>query len=87
MGQTASLQVLRDLEDSQTVMPKDVHHIYHKRYSPPPLPKPEEVMQRLDDAYHAEELLQYGGPVRGFEYRVFGSELWNLVKKEYDGLV
>lgn len=76
-------QTLRDLEDSQVVMPKDVHKAYHDRYEPAPLPDLHEVMERLDDAYHAEELLRYGS-AREPQYQVFGAELWELVKKEYD---
>lgn len=76
-------QTLRDLEDSQTILPRDVHKEYHDRYDPPPLPDIDEAMQRLDDAYHAEELLRYGS-AREPRYEVFGAELWELVKKEYE---
>lgn len=83
LGKFVIGQTLRDLEDSQVVMPKDVHKAYHDRYEPAPLPDLHEVMQRLDDAYHTEELLRYGS-AREPRYEVFGAELWELVKKEYD---
>jgi hypothetical protein len=66
LGKFVIGQTLRDLEDSQVVLP-DLH----------------EVMERLDDAYHAQELLRYGS-AREPRYEVFSTELWELVKKEYD---
>jgi hypothetical protein len=83
LGKFVIGQTLRDLEDSQVVLPKDVHKAYHDRYEPAPLPDLHEVMERLDDAYHAQELLRYGS-AREPRYEVFSTELWEMVKKEYD---
>ena len=83
MGRLVTTQTLRDLEDSQTILPKDTHAIYHALYTPPPLPSMSDMMERLQDAYDAEELLRYGS-AREPQYKVFGHELWELVKKEYD---
>lgn len=83
LGKFVIGQTLRDLEDSQVILPKDVHKAYHDRYEPAPLPDLHEVMERLDDAYHAQELLRYGS-AREPRYEVFSTELWELVKKEYD---
>lgn len=81
-GRLMLTQTLRDLKDSQVVMPKDVHAIYHDRYDPPPLPSIEDTMQRLDDAYHKGELLRYGTANRP-TYKPISDILWQKLNDEY----
>lgn len=85
MGRLIMTQVLRDLKESQVILPKDTHAIYHDRYTPAPIPPLGDIMNRLDEAYAREELLRYGTAANP-TYKVLTEGLWKKIKLEYETL-
>jgi hypothetical protein len=83
MSRLAITQTFRDLDRNQIVLPKDVHSDLHKVYGPPKLPSLYEVMDAIDDAFHAGEMLRYGS-ANNPTYQPITPELMSALGFEYN---
>lgn len=83
MARLTMTQLMRDLNGSQTPMLKDVHNIYHDRYSPPPIPDLVDVMDRLDEARQTQEPLRYG-TISFPRYALITDDQWSEAQNEYN---
>jgi hypothetical protein len=83
MGRLVMTQTLRDLDTSQFQLPKDVHNVYHDRYSPAPLPAMVDIMDHLDEAYERQIPLRYGSANLP-TYNLITRELYRLITREYN---
>lgn len=85
LGRFTLTQLLRDLDSSQTPLPKDVHAIYHDRYSPPSLPSLIDIMDRIDQAYQTQEPLRLG-TISFPTYRIISDEQMHQAHMEFNEL-
>ena len=60
MGRFLITQTFRDLDRNQVVMPIDQHVQLHEDYGAPRLPRIEDIMDVIDEAYQTGEQLRYG---------------------------
>lgn len=84
-GRLAITQTLRDLSTYQYQIPKDVHNVYHQRYSPSPVPDLVDIMDVLDDAYERQIPLRYGSANLP-TFSLISTELRRIIHSEYNSL-
>lgn len=82
-GQFVMTQTLRDLNSGQFQMPKDIHAIYHDRYSPAPKPALVDMMDKLDEAFQTQEPLRYGS-ANNPTYSLITPPLMRIINQEYN---
>lgn len=58
-GASILLQIVRDLDCHQDMLPRDVHKYIHDNFYPPEIPTPRQAMGEIYRAYHAKEQLHY----------------------------
>ena len=86
-GRFVLTAAFRNLEDMQTLMPKDEHVWLHQRYGPPPKPQPAVMLDRLDEAREVGEALHiFNRSIRDYEYLPITDEHWTQILKSYEEL-
>lgn len=83
MARLTMTQLLRDLDANQDPTPRDIHNIYHDRYTPPPVPALVDVMDRLDEARQKQEPLRYG-TISFPTFQLISDDQWADAQNEYN---
>jgi hypothetical protein len=82
MARFVMSRTLRNLDNFQSPLPKDVHTILHQRYDSTVMPDPTIIMDVLDQARQEQVPLRYGTLHRP-EYRSIDDQLWRDINAEY----
>lgn len=86
MGLFVLTQTMRDMDENQIVMPKDVHSVLHDRYDPPSeIPSLYDLMDYIDDSYAQGKLLRYGSASNP-TYKTITPQLRRACMDEYGQL-
>ncbi len=86
MGLFVLTQTMRDMDENQLVMSKDVHFTLHDRYDPPKdVPTPYDLMDYVDDSFAQGKLLRYGSASNPI-YKTITPQLRRACMDEYGQL-
>lgn len=89
-GRLLIAQTLRDLETEQEIMQNDQHNIgkfaLHTLFSPPELPTPRQMMDRLEVAKVQGSQLNIRHKGLGYVKEPFTEERWQQIHREYNRL-
>lgn len=75
-------QTFRDLAANQEVLPRAGHNWLHNNFYPPKLPNLGVIMERLDNALDAHEMLRYG-TAHLPQLAPMTQDLWTMCDQEY----
>lgn len=83
MGRLGITQTFRDLAANQEVLPREGHNWLHQNFSPPVMPNLTSIMERLDNALDAQELLRYG-TAHLSRFIHMDRDIWAACDQEYN---